>query len=75
MCFGWGCDFEDRDGECRRPRGEDCPMKYSGEDEDEETAYVLHPTHGHPAQESAPGLDYALMDYCEQNLSGGYADV
>ena len=33
---------------------------------------VLEISHGHPAQECEPGLDYALMDYCEYNLSGGY---
>ena len=46
-CYGWGCDFEDRRGECCKPRGEDCPMKYYGEEEE----YVRRPTHGHPAEE------------------------
>ena len=41
MCYGYGCRYEDSQGECRKPRREPCPMDenyepFEGETEDED---------------------------------------
>lgn len=61
MCYGIGCRYESHYwGECRKPRGEECPMTYDDNDYEEDEEETMRITHGHNVEEEE--CDPAILE-------------